>query len=107
MKCELPLTLGDLTLRRIEPDDAADLHAIYSRPEVAQYELWDPWSWEMIERHVQTQLQIRIGDPGVPLALGVELETDRRLIGECQINIHSSDERQAELGFAFNPDFAG
>jgi RimJ/RimL family protein N-acetyltransferase len=103
----LPLKLDELTLRRIGPVDASDLYEIYSRREVAQYEFWDPWTAEQVASHICSQAAIRVGDPGVALVLGVILEPDGRLIGECQITITSVDDRQAEIGFTFNPDYSG
>src|SRR5687767_2931206 len=107
MTYELPLTLDELTLRRIGPIDADDLNSIYSRIEVAQYEFWNPWTAEQIENHICTQAEIRVGDPGVPLVLGVVLHPVQKLIGECQITINSIDDKQAEIGFTFNPDYGG
>ena len=107
MKYELPLKLGDLTLRRIGPVDADDLYAIYSRTEVSRFEFWNPWTAEQIEHHIYSQATTRIGDPGVPLVFGVILEPSSRLIGECHITITSIDDKQAEIGFTFNPDYSG
>lgn len=103
----LPLALGELTLRRIGPEDARDLYEIYSRPEVARYDFWDPWEPDDVETHIRSQYEIRVGDPGVPLVLGVVLTDVKKLIGDCQITINSIDFRQAEIGFCFNPDYGG
>jgi len=107
MTHDLPFTLGELTLRRIGPRDADDLYDIYSRADVAQFEFWGPWTMEQVEEHICSQAQVRIGDPGVPLALGAILESHGRLIGDCQVTINSIDDQQAELGFTFNPDYTG
>ena len=103
----LPIELGDLLLRRLEPRDVADLLEIKSDPEVVRYELFGCWSESDAQHCIQEQMQIHPGDPGVPLILAVELVAEQKLIGDCQITISSPHDRQGEIGFAFNPRFSG
>lgn len=104
---DLPLRLGDILLRRLEPRDVADLLEIKSNPEVVRYELFGCWSESDVQHCIQQQMQVHPGDPGVPLILAVELLAEQKLIGDCQITINSPDDRQGEIGFAFNPRYSG
>ena len=103
----LPIDLGDLILRRLEPRDVADLLEIKSNPEVVRYEFFGCWSESDVQHCIQSQARVQIGDPGVPLILAVELIAEHKLIGDCQITINSIDDRQGEIGFAFNPAYGG
>ena len=47
------------------------------------------------------------GDPGVPLVLVVSLDAESRVIGDCSLTITSFEDRQADVGFAFNPRYHG
>lgn len=101
----LPLFVDGLTIRRIGPDDLRDLYEYWSDPDVARYQLWGPYSSDQIEAMINAQVDIKPGDPGLALVLAAEL--DEQVIGDCQLTVTSVDDRQAEIGFAFNPRFAG
>lgn len=103
----LPIELGDLLLRRLELRDVADLLEIKSDPAVVRYELFGCWSESDVHHCIKEQMPIHPGDPGVPLILAVELVPEQKLIGDCQLTIHSPADRQGEIGFAFNPRYSG
>lgn len=104
-----PLTVdcGDILLRRIGPDDFADLLSMYSHPAVARYQMWEPFSARQVQDLINSQRTLEPGAPGLPFYLGIEHVADRRLIGDCSLLITSPDDRQAELGFSLHPDFQG
>lgn len=102
-----PIELGDLLLRRLELRDVADLLEIKSNPEVVRYEFFGCWSEYDVLHCVRSQAEVHVGDPGVPLILAVELAAEQKLIGDCQLTINSIEDRQGEIGFAFNPRYAG
>jgi RimJ/RimL family protein N-acetyltransferase len=102
---QLPLHVGGMTIRRVSSNDFRDLSKYLSDPEVARYQFWEPYSAEQVAALIDCQAAVRIGDPGVALVLAVEL--DRQVIGDCELTIHSLDDRQAEIGFRFNPQFTG
>lgn len=104
-KLRLPFSVGNLVIRRTEIADVPDLSEYLCDPEVARYQFWEPYSVEQVAALVDSQSAIRVGDPGVPLVLAAEL--DGRVIGDCQLTINSPDDKQAEIGFAFNPQFTG
>ncbi|MGQ0634114.1 MAG: GNAT family N-acetyltransferase [Planctomycetaceae bacterium] len=104
---DLPLETGELTLRRVHPDDRADLFEFYGGPDVWRFQFWGPWTIEQIDEIIAGQSDIRIGDPGVPLVLIVVLRSEAKVIGDYQLTINSPEDRQGEMGFSFNPAYAG
>lgn len=107
MSCDLPLELGDLTLRRLRHTDFADMLAYYSHPDVARYCEWDAMSDEQVAAILEAQGSVLPGDVGLPLLVGVELTAEQRLIGDCSLTIALPEHRQAEIGFCLHPDFQG
>jgi RimJ/RimL family protein N-acetyltransferase len=103
----LPIEIDELILRRVVYDDRADLIEYYGDPEVSKFQFWEAWSLEQIDQLIAQQLEIRIGDPGVPLILVAVLTSEAKVIGDCQLTINSVEDRQGEIGFAFNPAFSG
>ncbi len=103
----LPINVDELTLRRVEVDDSADLFELYSNPDNAKYEFFDPWTREQVEDLVYSQSDMFAGDPGIPFVLVAELESANKVIGACQLTINSVEDQQCEIGFAFNPEFSG
>ncbi len=103
----LPIDVDELTLRRVEYDDRADLFEIYSNPEVARYQFFDPWTLGQVEQLVYSQSEVFAGDPGVPFVLVAVLRSEGKVIGDCQITINSVEDRQGEVGFSFNPEYSG
>jgi RimJ/RimL family protein N-acetyltransferase len=103
-KTRLPLVVGELTLRRFEPNDLYDLREYWADPEVMRYN-WGPSSDEQIGATIAAQAEIEVGGPGAPLYLAVVL--NKRVIGDCQLTIVSLDDRQGAIGFTFHPFFTG
>jgi len=104
-KGRLPLNVGNMVIRRIGSADYQDLLEYLSDPNVARFQFSPPYSADQVAALVESQGAVRVGDPGVALVLVAELK--RRVIGDCQLTIHSLDDRQAEIGFRFNPQFTG
>lgn len=103
----LPVDVDELTLRRVQYADGADLLEIYSDPDVARYEFFDPWTPDQIEGLLYSQSKVFVGDPGVPFVLSVVLRSESKVIGACQLTINSIEDQQGEIGFEFNPRYSG
>ena len=102
----LPLVVDELTIRRIGRRDRWDLHEYWSDPEVARYQFGGPLSeFQVKAAQVEHQENVKPGDPGVALVLAAELAD--KVIGDCTLLVTSVDDRQAEIGFRFNPRFTG
>jgi RimJ/RimL family protein N-acetyltransferase len=107
MRIRLPVTLEGLTLRRLAPEDFADLAEYWCDLEVARYQFWGPYTSDQVAGMIESQAAIKAGDPGVALVLGIVSESDAKLVGDCQLTITSVDDRQGEIGFAFNSKYTG
>ena len=107
MPHDLPLDLGDLTIRRLRHTDFADIRAIYSDSEVARYQDWEPMSDDQVQTLLDGQGCLIPGDAGVPLILPVVLNAEDRVIGDVVLTITAADHPQAEIGFCFHPVYQG
>ena len=105
MPHDLPLDLGDLTIRRLRHTDFADVRAIYSDPDVARYQDWEPMSDDQVQRLLDGQGSLIPGDAGVPLILPVVLNAEDRVIGDVVLTITDAEHPQAEVGFCFHPAY--
>jgi RimJ/RimL family protein N-acetyltransferase len=103
----LPLQVEEVTLRRAGPGDQADLLDYFGHPDVAQFQFWEPWTRDQVDDFISRQSQVRLGNPGVPLTLAVVLESEGRVIGSWQLTINGVEDRQGEVGLAFNPAYCG
>ena len=104
LETRLPLVLDELTIRRIGFSDLCDLE-YWTDPEVARYQLWGPYSEFQISAVLESQVDLKPGDPGETLFLAAELAG--KVIGDCSLTVLGLDDRQAEIGFKFNPRFTG
>jgi len=87
--------------------DYADLCDYYSAPEVARYQFWEPFTEEQVAHLIESQASVMPSDPGVAFVLAVVLQAEDRVIGDCSLTITSDEDRQADIGFAFNPRYHG
>ena len=89
-----------LTLRAFEPTDATTLAAYRNHPEVAKLQSWDGYTLEQAQNliaHVQLLEQPK---PDQWYQIAVTLEGT--LIGDFGFKL---EDRQAELGFSFDPTY--
>jgi RimJ/RimL family protein N-acetyltransferase len=101
----LPLTLGDLTLRRLQPNDAADVFAYRSDPAVARHQYWEPLNANQVAILIADQARIEPGMYNVPLILAAEYEG--KVIGDFSLTINAPEHAQGEVGFAFHQGYTG
>ncbi|GAA1477557.1 GNAT family protein [Nocardioides aestuarii] len=95
----LPITTERLVLRLREPRDLDDLHAIYSREDVATFLLHDAMTREQLEAHFA---DLAAGDAD---GLGLVVELDGRVVGRVSLELFAPD--QGELGWTFHPEVGG
>ncbi|QDS95119.1 Spermidine N(1)-acetyltransferase [Roseimaritima multifibrata] len=107
MNDRLPITTERLSLRRLQPNDTAALLAVYGNEDNARFEFSPAWSAEQVNDLIYSQSDVYLGDPGVPFTLAAIENASEALVGSVQITINSVEDRQGELGFAFNPHFGG
>jgi RimJ/RimL family protein N-acetyltransferase len=96
----LPIRTERLVLRRREPRDTDDLHAIYSREDVTTYLLHEPLT--------RAELEERWSRPATDDdedAVGFVVELDGRVVGQVALIFHGP--LQGELAWTIHPDVAG
>ena len=97
-----------LTLRPFLDWDFEELFEYYRRADVARYLYWEP----MDEAQTQLALQRKrnettLGKEGDALSLAVWCNELQQLIGDMSLFYRSETHAQGEIGFVFNPAFAG
>jgi RimJ/RimL family protein N-acetyltransferase len=105
---DYPLRTERLDLRPFEPTDLDAVHAIHSIPEVVRYVPWEPYdeakSREQLARKMRRRALIDSGDS---LSLAVVERATGRVAGDTAFIWHSEENRHAEIGYLFHPDFHG
>jgi RimJ/RimL family protein N-acetyltransferase len=106
---EFPVVTARLTLRPLTEDDAADLLAYWSRPDVCRYVPFEPMDAAVInERLTNGQWSRRaITGEGEALSMGVELTGAGRVIGDVIVMFRSETHRGGEIGWVISPDYSG
>ena len=105
---EHPVETTRLTLRPFTPDDFDDLYAYQSRLDVARYLHWEPRDHaEVREALVRQCDETSLSAEGDWLTFAVVLREAGKIVGEVGLKLLSSENRQGEIGFVFNPDYHG
>lgn len=99
------MEFDNLVVRRVKPDDIEALAEYLCSDQYSRYQFFDTLTRVQVEQLVEEQLNMELDVPGRPLILVAEL--DGRVIGDCQLTICDPFDRQAELGFAINPQYSG
>ncbi len=102
----LPRRTERLLLRPFRHGDEADVLAYRSREDVVRYMHAEPLPEDAAEAFIAERLgatQIAADNDGIILAV----EHDGRVIGDVVIRTGQLADRQAEIGWAFNPEYHG
>lgn len=93
------LTTERLTLRPLRREDAADMFAYASDPEMAHYTLWEAHRTLADTRQFLTYT-LACYERGEPASWGVVLTATGRLIGTCGFVGWNMNHRRGEIGYA-------
>jgi RimJ/RimL family protein N-acetyltransferase len=102
----LPRRTARLVLRPFRHDDESDVLAYRSRDDVVRYMPADPLQPAGADAFIAERLpatQITADEDRIILAV----ECDGRVIGDVLVKAGRLADRQAEIGWAFNPEFHG
>ncbi|KJS15368.1 MAG: acetyltransferase [Hoeflea sp. BRH_c9] len=104
----IPIQTARLTLRAFTADDVDAVHEYQSLPEVARYQYWQPRSRDEVAVEVAKWAEPD-GPPEAPVSLvfAVTLKDGGALIGDTVLLFRDWEARQGEIGFSFNPAYAG
>lgn len=103
-----PVRTPRLLLRPLGTGDIDGLLAYRSRPDVCRFVPFEPQDRAEIEARLATLWSnTGLTDEGQALTLGAELADSGQLIGDVILFYRSREHRSGEVGYCFNPDFAG
>lgn len=101
-----PITTQRLTLRPFTIDDLDEVWAYQRLPEVARHLRWEARSREQSRTSVtQMTRETTLDKDGDCLCLAVTLTG--AVIGQVELTLLSTEHRQGELGYVFNPAHHG
>ncbi len=100
------LTAERIILRKIVPDDCADMYSYSRMEEVTKYLLWYPhpdadYTYRYLK---QLQEQYRNGEF---TDWGIVLKNSGRMIGTCGFTSFDVPNNRGEIGYVLHPDFWG
>lgn len=96
-----------LILRGFVPEDFEAYSAYRSLPVVYRYLYSDPPSIDAMREHFDAGLNTRLSEDGDILRCAVVRREDDALMGQVSLKLVSKAALQAELGYIFNPAYAG
>lgn len=105
---KIPIRTERLILRLFQESDLEALYAYHSNPEVARYVYWEAKTRAETRQDLEKKLtRTSLVEDGDALTLGAVLVENNVLIGEVVLVLYSKEHKQAEFGFAFNPQYHG
>lgn len=107
MQLVYPLTTERLVIRALTPDDGDRHHALFSDPDVVRYLYFGPFDRPAAQEHLARRSIVDLPDEGGWINFGVELKDEGILIGELAMGFISSTHRHYEIGYVFDPVYAG
>jgi RimJ/RimL family protein N-acetyltransferase len=106
MKPDWPLETERLVLRPYNDGDLENLHALYSRPEVARWLYYEPSTLEQSREKLARKIAGNELTEGHGLSAAVELR-DGTYVGDGVLFYGSVEHKMAEVGFSFDPRHRG
>ncbi|MEM7738129.1 MAG: GNAT family protein [Deinococcota bacterium] len=104
----LPIYTDRLSLRPFEQSDFEAMHIYHSDPKVCRYLPWPARNKEDSQAALERRINsTQLSQEGDTLYLAVTISQTADLIGEVILFWRSLTSKQAELGYVFNPAFAG
>jgi RimJ/RimL family protein N-acetyltransferase len=108
LRADGPIYTARLILRPFGPGDLDDLYDYQSRPDVARYLHWEARDRAQAREALEQQCrEVALDKAGDWLTYAVTLRETGKVIGEVGLKWLSPSRRQGEIGFVFNPDYAG
>ncbi len=103
----LPLSTDRLILREFVSGDFPDYAVYHSLPEVYRYLYAAPPMGDALQEQFSRLLDAPFDHDGDVYRLAVERKDDHALMGEVLLKLANIDALQGEVGYIFNPAFAG
>jgi RimJ/RimL family protein N-acetyltransferase len=108
LRPDYPIRTERLLLRPLASGDVDSLLAYRSRPDVCRYVPFEPMHRQaIVERLAGSWARGALTEEGQALTLGAVLTGTGQLVGDVVLFWQSQQHRGGEIGYVFNPDFAG
>lgn len=105
---DYPIRTPRLDLRPITLDDAEAMHAYKSDPDVVRYVPYGPLSRREVEQRIATTwAATRFTQPGDAVCLAVEERATGTVVGDVVLFWRDEKDRAGEVGYIFDPRYAG
>lgn len=95
-----------LILRPLQRDDARDLFAWCSDPQVSRYVLWEPHQ-SLSETRAYIRYVRRLYREALPSSWGIVDRNSHHVIGTIGLMFYSSENRSCEIGYSMSRDYWG
>jgi RimJ/RimL family protein N-acetyltransferase len=107
MELVYPLLTERLVVRALTPDDLDRHYELFSNPEVVRYLYFGPFDRESAREHLARRSNVDLPGEGGWINFGVELKGEGVLIGELAMGFISAVHAHYEVGYVFDPAYAG
>jgi RimJ/RimL family protein N-acetyltransferase len=107
MQLIYPLTTERLIIRALTADDLDRHHALFSNPEVVRYLYFGPFDRQGAQEHLARRSIVDLPSEGGWINFGVEVKGEGVLIGELAMGFISAAHAHYEVGYVFDPAYAG
>jgi RimJ/RimL family protein N-acetyltransferase len=102
-----PIESERLLIRPLTPDDFDRHFSIYSNPDVVRFLYEEPFNAEGAREHLKRRCSVDLPAEGKWVNLAVDVRDGDVLIGEVGLALISEAHRHCEIGYAFDPAYAG
>jgi len=107
MRLVYPLTTERLIIRALTPDDVDRHHMLFADPDVVRYLYFGPFDRPAAQEHLARRSIVDLPVEGGWINFGVEVKGEGVLIGELAMGFISATHAHYEVGYVFDPAFAG
>jgi RimJ/RimL family protein N-acetyltransferase len=107
MHLEYPLTTDRLVIRALTTDDLERHHSMFSNPEVVRYLYFELFDRDTAYEHLARRSMVDLPAEGEWINFGVEVKGEGVLIGELAMGFISETHQHYEVGYVFDPGYAG
>jgi RimJ/RimL family protein N-acetyltransferase len=107
MQLVYPLTTERLIIRALTADDLDRHHALFSDLDVVRYLYFGPFDRSAAKEHLARRSVVDLPDESGWINFGVEVKGEGVLIGELAMGFISAAHAHYEVGYVFDPAYAG
>jgi len=107
MRLVYPLTTERLIIRVLTPDDVVRHHVLFADPDVVRYLYFGPFDRTAAQEHLARRSIVDLPVEGGWINFGVEVKGEGVLIGELAMGFISATHAHYEVGYVFDPAYAG